>query len=391
MMPSICKPENAACVDDINLKNQQGREVDTTWKQVKPGELEVQVPLKNESAGPATLLVKQFGLAEPDKIALQTYSEAGHLDEFRINAGDREGTLKGTRLDEVTGLDVKGVHFTPLALSRAEGRDELRLQAPDTAVGTFQPGESVGAHVVVKDGRTLELKTSVDQPRPKVTLVSKNVEPGPTAEAVHLGSENELPQDGKLSFFLKTEVPAAFPRNEKIEVSTEDGSLTTLLGLDDGSLVLEDSQSVLAQLDPMKSFGASAFGPLRFRPVHADGRKGDWQPLATLVRVPFLTDVHCTAAPGEAMHLERHQSLPDRLGSRQRRLQRRRLGASGHHHRQRHRAAPHRGGPLHQAARRSQRGKHRNAAGDSKVGHDYVICTQREDPRPQQLATDLHG
>jgi hypothetical protein len=289
--------ENAACVDDINLKNQQGREVDTTWKQVKPSELEVQVPLKNESAGQATLLVKQFGLAEPDKLAIQTYSEAGHLDEFRINAGDREGTLKGTRLDEVTGLDVKGVHFAPLALSRAEGRDELRLQGPEGAASAFQPGESVGARVVVKDGRTLELKTSVDQPRPKVSLVSKNVEPGPSAEAVHLGSENELPQDGRLSFFLKTEVPAVFPRNEKIEVSTEDGALTTQLGLEDGSLVLEDSQSVLAQLDPMKSFGVSAFGPLRFRPVHADGRKGDWQPLVTLVRVPFLTDVRCTPAP----------------------------------------------------------------------------------------------
>ncbi len=289
--------ENAACVDDINLKNLQGREVDTTWKQVKPGELEVQVPLKNEPAGPVTLLVKQFGLSEADKLSVLTYSEAGHLDEFRLNAGDREGTLKGTRLDEVTGLDVKGIRFVPVSLSRAEGRDELRLQAPETAAGAFQPGESVGARVVVKDGRTLELKTFVDQPRPKVTLVSKNVEPGPTAAAVHLGSENELPQDGKLSFFLKSEVPAVFPRNEKIEVSTEDGSLTTTLGLDDGSLILEDAQSVLALLDPMKGFGASAFGPLRFRPVQADGRKGDWQPLATLVRVPLLSDVHCTNTP----------------------------------------------------------------------------------------------
>lgn len=288
--------ENVACVDDIHLKNQQSKEVDTTWKQLKPGELEVQLPLKNEPEGPVTLLVKQFGLTDPDKIPLQTYSEAGHLDEFRINAGDREGTLKGTRLDEVSGLEVKGVQFTPGNLSRAGGRDELRLQGPESAASAFQPGESVNARVVVKDGRTLELKSSIDQPRPKVNLVSKNVEPGPTGAAIHLGSENELPQDGKLSFFLKTEVPASFPRAEKIEIATEDGSLTTMLGLDDGSLILEDAQSVLAHLDPMKSLGASAFGPLRFRPVHADGRKGDWQPLATLVRVPFLTDVRCNDA-----------------------------------------------------------------------------------------------
>jgi hypothetical protein len=289
--------ENAACVDDISLRNQQGREVDTTWKQTKPGELEVQVPLKNESAGPATLLVKQYGITEPDSIALQTYSEAGHLDEFRLHSGDHEGVLKGTRLDEVTGLDVKGVHFVPVSLSRAEGRDELRLEAPESAATTFLPGESIGARVLVKDGRTLELRSSVDPPRPRVTLVSKNVEPGPTGQAVHLGSENEVPQDGKLSFFLKTEVPAVFPRNEKIEVSTEDGALSTMLSLEDGSLVLEDAQSVLAVLDPTKSFGASAFGPLRFRPVNAEGRKGDWQPLAVLVRVPQLNDVHCTTTP----------------------------------------------------------------------------------------------
>ena len=42
---------------------------------------------------------------------------------------------------------------------------------------------------------------------------------------------------------------------------------------------------VMATLDPLKSFGPSAFGPLRFRAV--DGNlKGDWQPLATLVRLP---------------------------------------------------------------------------------------------------------
>jgi len=48
---------------------------------------------------------------------------------------------------------------------------------------------------------------------------------------------------------------------------------------------------MIAQLDP-KLFGRSAFGPLRFRPIQGDV-KGDWQPLATLVRVPSLTAIHC--------------------------------------------------------------------------------------------------
>jgi hypothetical protein len=63
------------------------------------------------------------------------------------------------------------------------------------------------------------------------------------------------------------------------------------LSLTEGTLILEDSQNVIAEFDP-HSFGRSAFGPLRFRAVQGE-RKGDWKPLATLVRVPSLTAIHC--------------------------------------------------------------------------------------------------
>jgi hypothetical protein len=71
----------------------------------------------------------------------------------------------------------------------------------------------------------------------------------------------------------------------------------------DGSLVLQDSQTVLATLEPLKSFGASVFGPLRFRAVDSDGGKGDWLPLATLVRVPSLKDIHCPDSPDQQCQL----------------------------------------------------------------------------------------
>lgn len=295
--------DDASCVDDIVVKTRQGREIKTTWKQVKPGELEVQVPLTNEPAGPVTALVKQYGLAEPDQVALQTYSEAAHLDDFQLNAGDREGVLRGTRLDEVASLELKGARFVPGTLSRSGEKDELHMLGPDNA-GTFQAGETLTAHVTVKDGRTLDIQTHIEAPRPRVSLVSKNIDPGPSAAAIRLGSQDELPHDGRVSFFLKSEVPAAFPRSGKIEVANEDESLHTVLSLDDGSLILEDSQSVLAQFEPLKSFGPSAFGPLRFRVVQSDGLTGDWQPLAKLVRVPALTEVRCSSNPDEACTLE---------------------------------------------------------------------------------------
>lgn len=285
--------DSAACVDHVTVKDQQGKDLHASWKASKPGELEVQVPLKNAEPGKLTLQVAQFGLAEPDKVVLRAYSEVGHLDGFRMNAGDHEGVLKGTRLDQVAGVDLNGVHFTPAGLARVEGRDELHLSAPEAAAASLHAGDSIVAHVALSDGRSLDLPVTPEVPRPRVTLVSKNVEPGTTASPIRLGSQDELPQDGKLSFLVKSEIPATFPRTEKIEVGAEDGSFDVLLGTETGSLTLADPQNAFAQVEPLKNWGASAFGPLRFRPVQADGTKGDWQPLVTLVRVPAVTQVHC--------------------------------------------------------------------------------------------------
>jgi hypothetical protein len=137
----------------------------------------------------------------------------------------------------------------------------------------------------------------VAQPRPQVALIGKTIDLGPRGEAIRLGGEDQLPQDGKLSFILKAEVPSTFPRNQQIEVETEDASFRVVLSLNDGTLILEDAQNVIAEFDP-HSFGRSAFGPLRFRAVQGE-LKGDWKPLATLVRVPSLTAIRCPAAPAK--------------------------------------------------------------------------------------------
>ena len=65
------------------------------------------------------------------------------------------------------------------------------------------------------------------------------------------------------------------------------------LRVGEGGIVLQDSKTALVTLDPTKAFGGSAFGPLRFRPISSDGTQGDWQPLATLVRVPQLKELKC--------------------------------------------------------------------------------------------------
>jgi hypothetical protein len=293
----------AACVDRVSVVESNGKTLPATAKVVKTGELEVEVPLKNQTPGDVKLELKQFGLDKPDQVSVSTYAEAAHLDRFTINAGDPQGVLKGTRLDQVQSFELNGIHFMPAKLSRTDQQDELRLAAPQAAaVNALQPDAKLLAHVGLKDGRTLDLQTTVEAARPKVSLISKNVQ-SLAPSAVRLNNQDELPQGAHLSFFLKSEVPEKFPRNEKIEIATTDESSSIMLTVADGSLVLQDSQTVLATLEPLKSFGASAFGPLRFRAVDSDGGKGDWLPLATLVRVPSLKDIHCPDSPDQQCQL----------------------------------------------------------------------------------------
>ncbi|HET8825384.1 MAG TPA: hypothetical protein VFM77_09660, partial [Terriglobales bacterium] len=182
--------------------------------------------------------------------------------------------------------------------SRANQHDELKLITQDSSVKTkVEIGQSSTAQVTLKDSRTLDLKITVAAPRPKVTLLSKsvqieNTDPPPM---IHLGNPDELPQDGRLNFFLKAQVPETFSPSTKVEVATADDSFHVLLTVKDGNLTLQDSKTVFAVLDPMKLLGPSAFGPLKLRAVSSDGVEGDWQPLVNLVRMPDLKAIHCTA------------------------------------------------------------------------------------------------
>jgi hypothetical protein len=113
---------------------------------------------------------------------------------------------------------------------------------------------------------------------------------------VHFGSKDDLPVDSRLVFFLKSRVPADFPRNEKVEVAANDGSFRTVLSLTDGSLMLEDAKTAMGTVEPLVRFGGSAFGPVEARVMSAEGVTGDWLSLGTLVRLPGFKDLHCPRA-----------------------------------------------------------------------------------------------
>jgi hypothetical protein len=294
--------ENAACVDSILLQKSTGETVKADWKSTGPNQVAVTVPLKKVKPGALKLLVKQYGSKEPDTISLQAFAQAGHLDSFTLHAGDVSGVLKGSHLDEVKQLTLNGVTFKPS--STADGAEELSLVTADVkAAAELKEGDDSTAKVALKDGRVLSLETTVESPRPRVTLIGKSTQPSTldSASDIQLADQDELPQDAQLTFSIHAQVPTAFSGEEKIEVGTVHGAFLTTLTPANG-LTLEDSQVVLATLDTGKAFASSASGPLRFRIIEK-GIAGDWQPLATLVRLPAFRDLKCPDAPDQPCKL----------------------------------------------------------------------------------------
>jgi hypothetical protein len=297
--------DSVSCVDGIMLKDPAGKEMKVDWKTVKPGELEVRLSLQETSPGAMTLLVTEAGAGQPQPISIRTFSEASHIDGFAIHAGDAQGLLKGTRLDEVAGLSLRNIAFVPGELSTRNGGDELQMVAQDTqAAAALKQERGIGAKVTLKDGRVLPLNASVDAPRPRVTLMGKSVRPSSSNSDsnIQLADPSELPQDAILTFALRAQWPLGFTHDESIEVATGDESFSTVLSFSNGAMTLENAQVAVATLNPAKAFGSSAFGPLQFR-VLAKGVAGDWQSLGNLVRLPVLKELVCPSTPELACRL----------------------------------------------------------------------------------------
>jgi len=296
--------ENAACVDSILLQNPTGETVKADWKSTGPNQVAVTLPLKKVKPGALKLLVKEYGAKDPDTIPLQAFAQSSHLDSFTLHAGDLSGVLKGSHLEDVRELMLNGVRFKPEPIHLAENADELPLVTVDVkAANVLKEGEAATAKVVLNDGRILNLETTVASSRPKVTLIGKSAQPSTSGitNDLQLSDQDELPQGELLTFSIHAQVPAAFSGEEKVEVGTIHGAYLTILTPTSG-LTLEDSQVAVATLDTGKAFAASAWGPLRFRVIE-NGIAGDWQPLATLVRLPEFGDLKCPSSPDQLCKL----------------------------------------------------------------------------------------
>jgi hypothetical protein len=289
------RADSISCVDTILLKDPNGKELKVDWKSVKPDELEIKLPLQEARPGGLTLEVSQYGISASQPVPLQVFAEAGRFDGFAMHAGDSQGVLRGSRLDEVSSLTFKSVVFVPGELSSSAGSDELPMVAKDpSAASALKPELKGTAKVTLQDGRAVALSATVEGPRPRVSLIGKTVQPSATSSEsnVKLADSGELPLDALLIFSIRSQSPTSFGHDETVEVATGDETSATTLSAANGGLTLENAHVAVATLDPSKAFAPSTFGPLKFR-VSLKGVAGDWQPLANLVRLPILTALKC--------------------------------------------------------------------------------------------------
>jgi hypothetical protein len=291
-----------ACLETVKLdpgpNSAFGGAKEQTFKPApdKPNTVDVALSLPPHDPGTLHLAIQQYSLHKPDTVSLTDYSEPAKLDSLTYHAGDATAQLAGSRLDQVQKLVFNDLTFTPTPANPNAGpatEKNLLLSLPSNFnPPQLHPGEHMTAQVSLKDGRTLTLPVTVSPSRPAVTLLSKTINQSESTP-IHLADQDDLPADQQLTFSLKSSQP--FPRAAAIEIANADESLRASLSVASGSLILQNHNTLLATLDPLKAFGTSAFGPLRLRPVMPDGTAGDWLPLVTLVRLPTLKDLHCPA------------------------------------------------------------------------------------------------
>lgn len=281
------------CVERVTLRHASGATRDLAWTARADG-IDVTVPLGDAEPGAISLVVAQSGIPATAPVDLIAYAAVARIDGVTLHAGDAAATLAGQRLDLVATVRVGDTEFTPGPLERVGDGDRLPLTAP--APPALAAGDAFTARVTLGDGRVVSRRGRVARARPVVTLIAKTVDPATTvAGARWTLADDVVPHDARLTFSVRAGAGTRFTGGEAIEVATADGVASARVTATTG-LTLRDPTVAVAVLEPAKALGAAAFGPLRFRLVQGDAA-GDWQPLATLVRLPEVRRLACDAGP----------------------------------------------------------------------------------------------
>ncbi|WP_294326393.1 hypothetical protein [uncultured Sphingomonas sp.] len=284
--PLVLRGGASACVSGLTLRDAGGLSRSLTWKAAVPDAIETTLPLGKTRPGPLTLTVVRHGAVAPDQIALTGRAEPSRLDRFTLHRGDKEGVLEGARLDQVAGLTLGGVRFTAGALTRVGEGDRLVLVAEQP----LGDATDTSASVQLRDGRSATVAATVAPPRPAVQLLDRRVAFDSPAGARPIELPAGLvPTTATLTFSARIAGGFGGP-DDGIEIVA--GDVTRRLTIASGAVQRIGDDVVVATIAPRAAFGPAVSGPIRVR-AWRGGAAGDWQAVATLVRLPVVTGIEC--------------------------------------------------------------------------------------------------
>ena len=270
----------SACVHTITAHPSTQTEFPVPFKPApksdQPNVLALTLPLEHDlTPGDLHLAIQQYEQPTADELSTRTFSEPSRVTAVEIHAGDRALVVTGTRLGEIEKVTLGDLTFSPApdasydtqpADSDLPGTLHFALPANVPAPATHA-SQSLTASIHLRDGRTLTQPLTVAASRPVISLLRKSTMPDSKITNIYLSNADDLPLTSLLAFTLKS--PDRFPRNGQIEIETLDGTLRTVLTLaPSGGLLLQDPHTIVATLDPLRSFGPSAFGALHMRAIY---------------------------------------------------------------------------------------------------------------------------
>lgn len=282
-----------ACVEEVLLRQGDAGPVPLKWSAEGGHRLAVTLPLERTRPGEVRIEVRTRGVGQASAVVLKARAEASRIDGIDVHAGDSEAQLTGQRLDQVRSVTLGEVEFRPDRLTLEGSVDRLRLLAQGGGRAPLQ-GSGAQATVKLEGGRSLSAAVRIAPPRPAAALLSRTVNPAPPAKgaiAVDIGSAGDLlPDTGELVFSVKAGASTKLAAADVIEIAPLDTEAAVRLSAGRG-LMLESAEVLVARFRGA-DLPPGTFGPLRFRLV-SGGVAGDWQPLATLARLPRIEAVTC--------------------------------------------------------------------------------------------------
>lgn len=288
-----------ACVESVSVQLPGGQSRPAKWRVDGADSIAVDMPLTGIAAGDVQVTVKPIGL-DPVTVLARAYAEQSRIDALTLHAGDGGAVLSGLRLDQIGSVTMEGISFRPGDLTREGDADrlELRAEAPDK-VAALARGQTGKAQISLKDGRKTTIPFTIAPPHPTLSILGKTIvdRAAPSGLPIQLANDDLLPDSARMTISFRAPDGLALSPRDVIDVATTDGSAQVRLTGDKG-LRLESRQVAIATLDPA-ALGPSAFGPLRYRLVQG-GLAGQWQPLATLVRLPSIQSITCAAGDGKS-------------------------------------------------------------------------------------------